>query len=112
VLLSGSTNGKPIKIVPTATPGTTLHVAVAGTASFDEVYVWLTNTSASAVTVTIEFGSTTSPDGHIIDTYSLAANSPPVPILTGQVLQNGLTIGCFASVANVVLASGFVNRIA
>lgn len=112
VLLSGSTNGKPIKIVPTATAGTTIHTAVSGTSSYDEVYVWFTNTSSSAVDLTIEYGGVTDPDCLIVKTYSLPAKSPPIPILTGQVLQNGLVIGAFASAANVVLATGYVNRIA
>jgi hypothetical protein len=30
-ILSGSTNGKPIKVVATSTAGTTIHTAVAGT---------------------------------------------------------------------------------
>ncbi len=33
VLLSGSTNGKQIKVAATATPGTTIHTAVTGTTS-------------------------------------------------------------------------------
>ncbi len=111
VLLSGSTNGKAIKIVPTATAGTTIHTAVTGTVAFDELYVWFTNTSGSAVTLTIEYGGVTDPDCLIVKAYSLPASSPPIPILTGQVLQNGLVVGAFASTANVVLASGFVNRI-
>lgn len=110
-LLSGSVNGKPVKVAATATPGTTLHTAVAGTAAYDEVYVWLTNTGAAAVAVTVEFGSAADPDGLIVKGLSLPANSPPIPVLTGQVLQNGLTVGVFASAANVVVASGYVNRI-
>ncbi len=111
-LLSGSTNGKPVKIVATATAGTTVHTAVAGTASIDEVYLWLTNTHTAAVTVTVEFGGVTDPDCLIVKTLSIPNNSPAIPILTGQNLQNGLVIGVFASVANVVLATGYVNRIA
>jgi len=110
-LLSGSTNGKPIKVVATATAGTTIHTAVSGTSGFDEVYAWVTNTSGAAVTLTIEFGGTTDPDQLIVKALSIPANSPPIPILTGQVLQNGLTIGAFAGSANVLLISGYVNRI-
>lgn len=111
VLLSGSTNGKSIKIAATATAGTTVHTAVAGTSSYDEIYVWLTNTDSSARTVTIEFGGVTDPDNLIVKALSLPPNSPPIPVLTGQVLQNGLVIGIFASAANVILATGYVNRI-
>ncbi len=111
VLLSGSTNGKPIKIVAVATAGTTVHTAVTGTASFDEIYLWLTNTDTVARTVTIEYGAVTDPDGLIVKALSLPASSPPIPVLTGQNLQNGLVIAVFASAANVILASGYVNRI-
>lgn len=110
-LLSGSTNGKPIKIAATATAGTTVHTAIAGTTSFDEIYLWLTNTDTATRTVTIEYGSVTDPDGLIVKALSLPASSPPIPVLTGQVLQNGLVVGVFASAANVILASGYVNRI-
>lgn len=110
-LLSGSTNGMPVKIVATATPGTLIHTAIAGTTAFDEIWCWLTNTNTSAVSVTVEFGDATSPDHHLIDTYSIPANSAPIPIVTGQVLQNAKTLNIFASVANVIVASGYVNRI-
>lgn len=111
VALSGSTNGKSIKIAATATAGTTVHTAQSGTAGWDEIYVWLTNTDSSARTVTIEFGGVTDPDNLIVKTLSLPANSPPIPVLTGQMLQNGLVVGIFASAANVVLATGYINRI-
>jgi hypothetical protein len=45
-LLSGSTNGKAIKVAETATAGTTIHTAVSGTASFDEVWLYAHNSSA------------------------------------------------------------------
>ena len=112
VLLSGSTNGKPVKIAATATLGTTVHTAVSGTSSFDEIYVWITNTSGSAVNLTVEFGGATDPDQLIVKTLSIPANSPPIPILTGQVLQNSLVCTMFAGTANVLLATGYVNRIA
>jgi len=111
ILLSGSTNGQPIKVVATATPGTTLHTAVTGTSSFDEIYLWVTNTDTVTRTVTIEWGGTTDPDNLITKTFSLSANSPPYPIITGINLNNGLLVKAFASAANVVLMSGYVNRI-
>ena len=109
--LSGSTNGKSVKIAATATPGTTVHTAVSGTSSWDEVYCWFTNTSGSAVNITIEFGGTTDPDNLIVKSLSIPANSPPIPLLTGQILQNALVVSVFASTANVLLATGFVTTI-
>lgn len=110
-LLSGSTSGRPIKIAATSTPGTLIHTASSGAAAWDELYVWVTNTSGSAVTLTTEFGGVTDPDDLITKTVSLPANSPPIPILTGQVLNGGLVLRMFASSANVLVAAGYVNKI-
>ncbi|MBI3272279.1 MAG: hypothetical protein HYZ53_25030 [Planctomycetes bacterium] len=112
VLLSGSTSGRPIKVAATATPGTTLHTAVAGAASFDEVYLWVTNTDTSDRTLTVEFGGTTNPDDLIVKALTIPKSSPPIPVVTGQVLNGGLVCRAFASSANVLLISGYVNRIA
>ena len=110
-LLSGSTNGKPIIVAATATPGTTLHTALAGTTGFDELYVWCSNVTATAATLTIEFGGVTDPGNHIVKAVSIPANSPPIPIITGQVLQNGLVCGAFSGTASALNCTGFVNRI-
>lgn len=111
-ILSGSTSGRPIKIVPTSTPGTTIHTAQAGASAWDEIYVWVTNTSASAVTLTTEFGGTTDPDDLMTKACSIPANSPPIPIITGQNLNGGLVVKMFAGTANVLVATGYVNKIA
>lgn len=111
-LLSGSTSGKPIKVAATATLGTAIHTAVAGDNAWDEVYCWVTNTDSSAHTLTIEFGGATDPDCLIVKAYSIAANSPPIPVLTGQVLNGGLAVTAFADSANKLLITGFANRIA
>lgn len=110
-LLSGSTNGRPIKIAATGTPGTTIHTALSGTTGFDEIYAWVTNTSGSSVNLTVEFGGTTDPDDHLVKTYAIGANSQPIPIVTGQCLQNSLVMKMFASTTNVLTVTGFVNRI-
>ncbi len=109
LILSGSTDGRPIKVAATASPGTTVHTAPAS--GLDEVYLWLTNTDTVARTVTVQFGGTGDPDDAICKTVSLPANSPPIPLIMGLPLQNSLVVKVFASAANVVLASGYVNRI-
>jgi len=58
-LLSGSTGGMPIKVVATATTGTTIHATGTSASIIDEVWLYATNTSSAAVNLTIEFGSTT-----------------------------------------------------
>ena len=109
--MSGSTNGKSIKIAATATAGTTIHTAIAGTSSIDEIYLWVTNTDSSARTLTIEWGGVTDPDNLVTKGFIISPNSPPYLIVTGLNLQNGLVVAAFASVANVLLITGYVNRI-
>lgn len=111
VLLSGSTDGKPIKVAATSTPGTAVHTAISGSTGFDEVYLWATNTDSSAVALTVEFGGTTDPDHLVCKALSLPANSAPIPILTGQVLNNAAPIKAFAASANKIVLTGYVNRI-
>lgn len=110
-LLSGSTSGRPIPVAATSTPGTLIHAAVSGAASFDEVYLWATNTTGSAVTITVEWGGVTDPGDHLVKGYSLPANSDPVQISAGLNLNGGLEVRAFASAAGVNI-TGFVSRIA
>ena len=110
-LLSGSTNGREIPVAATATPGTAIHTAVTGTTNFDELYIWASNVTATAATLTIEWGGVTDPGDHITKAYSIPANSPPIPIVTGQVLNNGLLVKAFSGTASAINLGGYVNRI-
>lgn len=110
-LLSASTNGKPIKVVATATAGTLIHTAIAGTSAFDEVWLYAHNTSASAVKLTIEYGDATAPDNNIEINIG-AEGTGAILVVPGFLLQNGLTIKAFAGTANVINIFGYVNRIA
>jgi hypothetical protein len=110
-ILSGSTDGKPIKIVQTATAGTLIHTAIAGTTpgTYDEIWLWAFNSHSSAITLTIEFGGASAPDQNIV--ISIPAQSGLIPIMPGLILQNGLTVKAFAGSANLVTVMGFVNSI-
>jgi hypothetical protein len=109
--LSGSTDGRNIKVVATASAGTTIHTAVAGTTAgtFDEVWLWAHNSHTSAVPLTLQFGGTSTPDDDI--TITLPSKQGLIPILPGCILQNGSVIKAYAGTANVVTISGFVNSI-
>jgi hypothetical protein len=109
--LSGSTNGKAIKVVQTATAGDTIHTAVAGTTAgtYDEIWLYAVNSSASAVKLTIEWGQADAPDGNIEQT--IAAESGLTLVVPGLILQNECVVKAFASAANVVLIHGYVNSI-
>ena len=110
-LLSGSTNGRNIPVAATATPGTTIHTAVSGTTSFDEIYLWAANVTATTATLTIEWGGVTDPGDHLVKAYSIPGNSISFIIASGQVLNNGLVVKAFSGTASAINLSGYVNRI-
>ena len=110
-LLSGSTNGKAIKVAQTATAGTTIHTAVSGTSSFDEVWLYAHNTSSASVKLTLEWGEATAPDGNIEINIG-AEGTGLILIAPGILLQNSLVVKAFADTANVINIFGYVNRIA
>jgi len=109
-LLSGSTDGKAIKVVQTATAGTTIHTAVSGTSDIDEVWLYAHNSSSAVVKLTLEWGEASAPDGHIEINIG-AEGTGLVLIAPGLLLQNSLVIKAFAGTANVVTITGYVNRI-
>ena len=107
-LLSGSTNGRLIAVTATATAGTTIHTAIAGTSSLDEVYLWAINTSASDVLLTIEYGGVGTANEV---KFTIPAQVGLVDIVTKQLLQNALVIRAYAATASVINVGGYVNRI-
>lgn len=111
-LLSGSTNGKSVKVAATASSGTLIHTATSatGTAGYDEIWLYATNTSTSSVKLTIQFGGTTSPDDDV--EFTIPGEAGPVEIIPGWLLQNSLVVRAFAGTANVITVNGFVNNIA
>ena len=110
-LLSGSTNGKAIKVAATATAGTLIHTAASGTSTIDEIWLYAHNTSGTAVKLTIEWGEATAPDGHIEINIG-AEGTGMVLVAPGIPLQNSLVVRAFAGTANVINIFGYVNRIA
>lgn len=110
-LLSGSTNGRAIPVAAAATPGTLIHTALAGSTGFDEVYLWVSNVTGAAATLTLEWGGVTDPGDHMTKAFSIPANSGPTPVVFGQVLNNGLVVRAFSGTASALNLTGFVNRI-
>jgi hypothetical protein len=108
VKLSGSTDGKQIKVAQTATAGTTIHTAHA--TALDEVWLWAVNSSTSAVKLTVEWGEATAPDGNV--EVTVPAESGYMLVIPGMILTNSLVVKAFAATANVILINGYVNRIA
>lgn len=106
---SGSTDGRGIKIAATATAGTLIHTATAVANELDELYLYLANMHTADVEATIELGGVTVPDDLIVITIPFDAGL--VLVVPGLVLEGGVILRAFAATADVIVATGFVNRI-
>lgn len=112
ILLGASTNGMPIKVVATAIgSGTLIHTATAVSGAIDEVYLWVSNLDSVDHFLTIGWGGVTDPDNLISKTVRIPANSGPTPFVMGLVLNGGLLIKASADAANLLMLSGYANRI-
>jgi hypothetical protein len=109
--LSGSTDGRAIRVAATATPGTLVHTAVAGTGdnNFDELTLYAMNSDTVARKLTIEFGGVTVPDDLI--EISLPPEGGRVRVVDQEPLQNGVAVRAYAAVADVVMISGSINKV-
>lgn len=108
-LLSGSTQGKQIRVNTTATPGTLIHTAVTGTTDLDEVWLYAVNSDTTARKLTIEWGETNAPDGLI--EVTVPAEDGYMLVVPGLLLQNALVVRAFAAQSGVIMINGYVNRI-
>ena len=114
VKLSGSTDGKAIKVAATASTGTTIHATGTSSSILDEVWLYAYNSSASAVQLTVQFGGTASVDNDI--KLSIPATSGLTLVVPGLILSGtgsaANTVYAYAATTNVITISGYVNRIA
>lgn len=111
-VLTGSTNGLGIKVITTVTTGAvTVHTAIAGATSRDEVWLYAVNNNATGVTrtLTIEFGGVVSLDNLIIT--PIPPRVGPVLVLPGIPLRNTLLVRAFADVIDEVMLYGYCNRV-
>jgi hypothetical protein len=108
-LLSGSTNGKQIKVTA-STNGTaiTIHTATSSTSGFDEVWLYAYNDDSVQHTLTILWGGTTEPDNAM--RFVIPSKSGRFLCVDGALLQNSLVVKAYADTANFVVIDGFVNN--
>jgi hypothetical protein len=113
-LLSGSTQGKAIKVVATASTGTTIHATGTSATIEDEIWLYAYNSSASSVVLTLQYGGTTAVDNDI--KLTIPATSGLTLVVPGLILTGtgsaANTVYAYAATANVVTINGYVNRIA
>lgn len=113
IVLSGSTDGKAIKVAATATAGTTIHTGSSTAATIDELWLYAQNTDSVDRKLTIEWGGTSSPD----DLLELVVPGERglVVVVPGLIIKGNATplvVRAFAETANVITIVGYVNRIA
>lgn len=112
IKLSGSTDGKLIKVAATATAGTTIHTGSSSTSVIDELWLYAVNSDTTDRKLTIEFGGTSAPDDLIEQT--ITAESGLILVVAGLIIVGNATplvVRAFAASANVVMVGGYVNRI-
>lgn len=111
--LSASTNGAAIKVVATASTGTTIHATGTSSSVTDEVWLYAYNSASVSTALTIQYGGTTSPDNDI--KIFIPSQSGLTLIVPGLILKGtgsvATTIYAYAATANVITISGYVNRI-
>ena len=110
--LSASTDGRAVKVVATATAGTTIHTGSSSAGVIHEVWLYAVNSDTTAIKLTIEWGGTTAPDDTI--EVTVPAESGLMLIVPGLVIIGNATplvVKAFAGSANLVLLHGFVNVI-
>ena len=111
--LSGSTDGRAIKVAATATAGTLIHTGSSTATTYDEIWLYAQNTDTTARKLTIEWGGVSAPDD--LMELTVGAEAGLVLVAPGLLIKGNATaliVRAFAATANVVTIHGYVNRIA
>lgn len=108
-LLSGSTDGKGVKITGTAidVAATTIHTGTVS--SVDLVTLFAYNDHTADVPLTLGWGGTVDSDNLIVQT--IPAQAGLTLVAADMPIQNSLSITGAAGTVNVVVVYGYVNRI-
>jgi hypothetical protein len=106
--LSGSTNGKSIKVAATSSAGTTIHTATSTSGELERVTLYAFNTDTTDRKLTIELGGTGDPDDQLEVTISAEAGM--VKVVENIFLNGGMIIKAFCATTNVVMLNGYVIR--
>lgn len=106
--LSGSTNGKPIVITNTSSPGTLIHTATNAANTVDWITLYVYNGDASERTLVLEWGGTTSAEELRETIGSKAGVQLEMPALP---LDGGLIVRAWCSSASALKVLGFVERV-
>lgn len=114
-LLSGSSQGKAIKIAATTSGsnGTTLHATGTSSSIIDELWLYAYNSASTATALTIQWGGITAVDNEV--KITIPATSGLTLVIPGLILTGdgttATTTRAYAGTTNVITVSGYVNRI-
>lgn len=119
VSLSGAANGKVIYVAATSfalsggISGTTIHQAVAGTETWDELWLWAANTDTQDRSLTIGWGAAA---GVVHTEFAFQSTIIPalslsIAVIDGLRIQNSLFVSAIGTAANKFVITGYVNRI-
>ena len=109
--LSASTDGRPIAVAATSSPGTTIHTGSSTSSVIQEVWLYASNYGASSASVTLQWGGTSASDNF---TTPIPSNSGLQTLAAGLVIQGNTTplvIRAYSPSSSVTV-TGFVNEIA
>lgn len=109
-ILSGSTNGRPISVAATSSPGTTIHTVVAtATNSREEIYLYAHLLATDNQRLTVEFGGTSTQDAiqqDLADGDGLHVIVPGVSLTATTSIVRAYATGGAGEIA----IGGWVNR--
>lgn len=109
LILSASTNGQPLVIDATSSPGTLLHTVSTATAAIEDVFVDVWNTATADALLTMELGATG-------ETRQVSTTVPtrtgPWRMVSGDRFSGatGITIRAFATATGIFRIAGGVNQ--
>ena len=107
-ILSGSANGKPLRITPTSGigSGVLVHATAATAGIVHLIHISAVNTHTAAVLLTIEGGAP------LEENQFTVTLQPDLPVdLPTLALDPGQTVTAFAATSNVVRLWGYVNEV-
>ena len=109
-ILSGSTSGRPIEVVATSSPGTTIHTVVASaTADKEAHHLYAINSATTDRILSLEFGGTSTID---LLEMLITAQDGPILVSPGWPLTGTDQITrAFATATGGLAMGGFANRI-
>lgn len=110
-LLSASTNGRPIEVASTSSPGTQIHtVGATATSAKEAMHLYVTNSATTDRLLNLEFGGTATTD---LLEVSITARDGPFLVAAGWPLTATTSIvRAFATATGGLAITGYADRIA